>query len=480
MAESKEVPNRELLGLSATDAVAKLRMGDVTAERYATALLERCQEGRALNAFITLPKERVLEAARVADHFRTSGGKLGPLHGLPIPVKDSVNTKDMPATGGTAALRNFQPKQDAPIVGTLLAAGAIILGKTNLHELSFGWTSNKLAFGAVHNPYDLQCIPGGSSGGTAVAVAARMAPLGIAEDTEGSIRVPAAMCAITGFRPTTGRYVSTGVVPITPLFDQVGPHARTVRDLALFDSVVTGDWGSLPRTELKGIKLGVSRDYWFSDLDSEVERVTHEALRKLQAAGAELVEVEVPGLARLIDLTTLPIQNHDVRPALKRYLEEYQAGTTVERLIAQASPEIQQDFRDLLPGGKFFVDERAYKAACDVHLPKLKETYKQYFVRTGVAAIVFPATMIPPALIGEDVEVTIGSKKIAFETAVARNIAPGSTAGLPGLVLPAGMTHRGLPVALEFDGSAGGDRSLLALGLSAEQVLGKIPAPGLW
>jgi indoleacetamide hydrolase len=422
--------------------------------------------------------ERVLEAARAADRFRTSGGKLGPLHGLPIPVKDSVNTKDMPTTGGTPALRNFQPKEDAPIVRALLAAGAIVLGKTNLHELSFGWTSNNLAFGAVHNPYDVRRIPGGSSGGTAAAVAARMAPLGVAEDTEGSIRVPAAMCGIAGFRPTTKRYVSTGVVPITSLFDQVGPHARTVGDLALFDSVATGDWSSLSATGLKGTKLGVSRGYWFSGLDSEVERVAHEALRKLQAAGAELVEAEVPGLAQLIDLTTLPIQNHDARYALKKYLELYEAGVTVDQLIAVASADIQRDFRDLLPGGKFFVGDGAYKVACDVHLPKLKETYREYFARTGVAAIVFPATMIPPTLIGDDVEVTIGRKKVAFETAVARNIAPGSTAGLPGLVLAAGVTLGGLPIALEFDGPAGSDRSLLALGLSVERVLGEIPAPG--
>lgn len=480
MTEPKEASTSELLELSATDAVAKLRKGEVTAERYAAALLERCEQGRALNAFITVPKERVLEAARAADRFRTSGGKLGPLHGLPIPVKDSVNTKDMPTTGGTPALRNFQPREDAPIVRALLAAGAIVLGKTNLHELSFGWTSNNLAFGSVHNPYDVRRIPGGSSGGTAAAVAARMAPLGVAEDTEGSIRVPAAMCGIAGFRPTTTRYLSEGVVPITPLFDQVGPHARTVGDLALFDSVATRDWSSLSATELKGTRLGVARGYWFSDLDSEVERVAHDALRKLQAAGAELVEAEVPGLAPLVDLTTLPIQNHDVRYALKKYLEEYKAGVTVDQLVAEASADIRRDFRDLLPGGKFFVEHAAYKVACNVHLPKLKETYREYFARTGVAAIVFPATMIPPTLIGEDVEVTIGVKKIAFETAVARNIAPGSTAGLPGLVLPAGVTIGGLPIALEFDGRAGSDRSLLALGLSAERVLGAIPAPGFW
>jgi len=477
MAERKEPSTNELVELSAVDVVAKLRNGEVTAERYATALLERCQQGKALNAFITLPQQRVLEAARAADRLRSSGAKLGALHGLPIPVKDSVNTKEMPTTGGTPALRNFRPKEDAPVVRSLLAAGAIVLGKTNLHELSFGWTSNNLAFGAVHNPYDVQRIPGGSSGGTAVAVATRMAPLGVAEDTEGSIRVPAAMCGIAGFRPTTGRYLSTGIVPISPLFDQVGPHARTVRDLALFDSVVTGDWSPLPSTELKGTKLGVGRNYWFRGLDSEVERVTNEALKKLEAAGAEIVEADVPELARLVELTTIPAQNHDVRFALPKYLEQYGAGITFDQLISQASGDIRQDFRDLLPGGKLFVTEAEYQVVRDQHLPKLKEVYRQYFARTGVAAVVFPATMIPPPLIGEDIEVSIGGKKVAFETAAARNIAPGSTAGLPGLVLAAGMTRGGLPVALEFDGQAGSDRSLLALGLSVERVLGAIPAP---
>jgi indoleacetamide hydrolase len=479
MTEQKETSNSELLKISAVDVVAKLRNGDVTAERFASALLERCQQGKALNAFITLPQEQVLEAARAADRLRSSGAKLGALHGLPIPVKDSVNTKDMPTTGGTPALRNFRPKEDAPVVRALLAAGAIVLGKTNLHELSFGWTSNNLAFGAVHNPYDAKRIPGGSSGGTAVAVATRMAPLGIAEDTEGSIRVPAAMCGIAGFRPTTGRYISTGVVPISPLFDQVGPHARTVGDLALFDSVVTGDWNPLSATELKGTRLGVGRSYWFHGLDSEVERVTNEALKKLEAAGMEIVEADVPELARLVELTTIPVQNHDVRFALPEYLEQYGAGITFDQLISHASADIRHDFCDLLPGGKLFVTEAEYQAVRDQHLPKLKEVYRQYFARTGVAAIVFPATMIPPPLIGEDVEISIGSKKVAFETAVARNIAPGSTAGLPGLVLAAGMTRDGLPVALEFDGQAGSDRSLLALGLSLEHVLGAVPAPAL-
>jgi len=474
------VNSAELLELSAGDAVATLARGDITAEQYASALLAQCERGKPLNAFITLEKEEVLEAARAADRLRSSGAKLGPLHGLPIPVKDSVNTKDYPTTGGTPALRGFLPKEDAPIVRTLLDAGAIVLGKTNLHELSFGWTSNNLAFGPVHNPYDPKRIPGGSSGGTAVAVATRMAPLGIAEDTEGSIRVPAAMCGIAGFRPTTARYPSTGVVPISALFDQVGPHARSVGDLVLFDSVVTGDWSPVRPTQLKGAKIGVARGYWFSGLDAEVERIANEALRKLQDAGVELVEAEVPELPRLIELTTVPIQSHDVLYTLKKYLKDFGAGVTFEEVVARASADVKRDFeRYVLPGGKFFITEAVYQAARDVHLPKLKKNFADYFARTGVAAIVFPATMVPPPLIGQDEEVMIGGKKVPFETAVARNIAPGSTASLPGLVLPAGLTSGGLPIALEFDGPTGSDRALLALGASAEQLLGHVAGPKL-
>lgn len=467
-----------MLELPAADAVAALQRGDFTAEQYASALLAQCDRGKRLNAFITLEPDRVLEAARAADQRRKSGAKLGPLHGLPIPVKDSVNTKDYPTTAGTPALRNFHPKEDAPVVGKLRDAGAIVLGKTNLHELSFGWTSNNLAYGAVHNPYDLSRIPGGSSGGTGAAIAARMAPLGIAEDTEGSNRVPAAMCGIAGFRPTTGRYPTIGTAPISALFDQVGPHARSVADLALFDSVVAGDASPLSAPSLKGVKLGVGRGYWFADLDPEVERIASDALRKLRDAGVELVEADVPDLARFVSLITNQVQNHDTRYTLPKYLADYGTGVTFDELVAQISPDVKGDFvHDVLPGGPGFVTDAAYKTIVDVHLPKLRQTYKDYFAKTGVAAIIFPATMVPPPKIGDTSDRMIGSKKVTFEQAVARNIAPGSTAGLPGLVLPAGMTSGGLPVAVELDGPSGTDRALLALGLSIERVLGHLPAP---
>ncbi len=470
----------QLLKLSAGEAVACMSRGEITVERYAGALLERCESLRALNAFITLEPARVLEAARDCDRQRLAGAQCGALFGLPMPVKDSVNTRDYPTTAGTPALRHFRPAEDAPVVQALRNAGALVLGKTNLHELSYGWTSDNRAFSAVHNPYDPQRIPGGSSGGTAVAIAAHMAPLGVAEDTEGSIRVPAALCGICGFRPTTGRYSTRGCAPISPLFDQVGPHARAVSDLALFDSVVTNDWQALAATPLSGVRLGVVRDYWFSGLDPQVERVTELAMRRLKAAGAQIIETTMPGLQSLIDLSTDAVQNHDARTALAEYLKEYGVGLTFDEVVAQASADIQETFRSLvLPGAPHFVSEASYAAARDIHLPALRRLYQDYFARTGVAAILFPATMIAAPLIGEAATVSIQEHPVRFEVAIARNIAPGSTAGIPGLVLPAGLTSAGLPVGMEFDAPAAADRALLALGISLEAALGPIPPPNI-
>jgi mandelamide amidase len=475
---AEDEPRSHLAELTAVEAVARMSRGELSCERYTAALLERCRAAHALNAFITLEPDRVIESARQRDRERKSGQALGPLFGLPIPVKDSVNTRDYPTTGGTPALRSFRPKEDAPLVASLRAAGAIVLGKTNLHELSYGWTSHNLAFGAVHNPYDPARIPGGSSGGTAAAIAARLAPLGIAEDTEGSIRVPAAFCGIVGFRPTTGRYSTRACVPISSLFDQAGPHARSMADIRLFDSVLVPDGRPFEARALRGVRLGIVRDYWYAGLDPEVERITDAALARLENAGVILVETPLPGIEQLVDLTTDQVQNHDVRLALARYLEEYGAGVTLDELIAQASPDIRATFKsDVMPGGANFVSEPVYAAARDRYLPQLRQLYRTYFEKTAVAALVFPATRVAAPRIGEETTLDIRGQAVPFDQAVARNIAPGSTAGIPGLVLPAGLTAAGLPVALEFDGPEHGDRALIELGASLEKALGTIPPP---
>ena len=467
-----------LIDLSASEAVEAMRVGNLAAEEYARALLARCEQAESLNAFRTLDPDKVLEAARAADQWRKSGATLGPLHGLPIPVKDSVNTRDYPTSGGTRALEHFVPADDAELVKRLKAAGAIVMGKTNVHELSFGWTSNNYAFGAVRNPYDPTRIPGGSSGGTAAAIAARMAPLGIAEDTQGSIRVPAALCGVYGFRPTQNRYPNQGVIPITPIFDQVGPHTRSVADLALFDQVMTGETRVSAAASLAGLRLGIDRDYYFGTMDNEVARITEVALDKLRDAGVVLIEAPVPGLKQLIERTTATVQLYHARPMLTRYLEEFDTGLSFDDLMARVSEDIAASFAQwVLPGGAGTPSEEDFIAARDVYLPELRQTMQDYFEGNAIEAMIFPATQVPATPIGEDMEVTMNGQTVPFEPVISRNISPGSTSGIPGLVVPADLTAGGLPVSLELDGPAGSDRRMLEIGLAVEALLGHLPPP---
>jgi mandelamide amidase len=225
------------------------------------------------------------------------------------------------------------------------------------------------------------------------------------------------------------------------------------------------------------LRLAVGRRYWFEELDPEVERLTEAAFGRLRAAGIEIVEAEVPDVAELVGLVTAQVQQHDVRIDLPRYLERYGAKVGFDAVVAAASADIRETFaRDVLPGGSGFVSEDVYRAAVDVHLPRLQANYRRYFAETGASAVVFPPSRVAAPPIGAS-DVEIGGKRVSVDEAVARNISAGSTAGLPGLVLPIGLTAGGLPVALEFDGPAGSDRALLALGLALERVLGKIPGP---
>jgi Asp-tRNA(Asn)/Glu-tRNA(Gln) amidotransferase A subunit family amidase len=467
----------EMTTLSAGDAVAAMRSGRFTALAYTEALLARCAAQANLNAFITLDPVAVRAGARAADARRAAGEALGPLHGLPVPVKDSVNTADLPTTAGTAALRNFYPAADAPVVARLRAAGAIVLGKTNLHELSFGWTSNNLTYGPVRNPWDRGRIPGGSSGGTAAAVAAGMAPLGVAEDTQGSIRVPAALCGVAGFRPTTGRYPNDGCAPISGLFDQIGPIAREVADLALFDAVMTGDERPIAAVGLDGLRLGVAREYFFEGLDPGVAALVDGVLQRLAGAGVVIVEIDIPGLHSLIDAITLPVQLHDVVPSLTAWLAASGSSIGFDEMFAAVSPDVAAIFeRFCSPTSPNAIPDNDYAIARDVHLPALRTLLARWFTDNHLDAMLFPATMTMATPVGIDQTVGIGGADVAFPKAMGRNIAPGSTAGLPGLVLPAGLAG-GLPVAIELDGPAGSDRKLIGIGLAIEAMLGRLRPP---
>lgn len=460
-----------MIALSACEAVSAMRAGTISATAYSEALLARCDEGADLNAFITLESDAVLRAAHAADLRRAAGDVLGPLHGLPIPIKDSINTADLPTTAGTAALRDFRPVSDAPVVARLREAGAIVLGKTNLHELSLGWTSSNRAYGPVRNPWDRTRIPGGSSGGTAAAVAFGMAPLGVAEDTQGSIRVPAALCGIAGFRPTTGRYPNDGCAPITPVFDQIGPQARDVGDLALFDCVMTDDFSKLSVPTPCELRIGVAPEYYFADLDPAVDIIVSVALERLADAGVTIVTADLPGLPALIDAITMPVQLHDVVPSLKKWLVQSGSAIEFDEMLAQVSPDVKTVLEAYaLADAPLATSDEAYADAISKKLPKLRALLADWFAKHSVDAMLLPTTMVPATPIGLSEILVVGNKEVSFRTAVGRNISPASTAGLPGVVIAAGSIS-GLPVGIELDGPPGTDRRLLGIAMALNGVL---------
>jgi Asp-tRNA(Asn)/Glu-tRNA(Gln) amidotransferase A subunit family amidase len=455
----------DLAELSATAAVAAMRAGDVTAEEYAQALLARVERFANLNAFRVIDREMVLASARAADKTRAAGGPLGLLHGLPIPVKDSVNTAALPTSNGTRLLEHFRPRQDAAVLAPLLAEGAYVMGKTNLHELSMGYTSTNPHFGAVRNPYNQEHVPGGSSGGSGAAVAARMAPLAIAEDTGGSIRNPAARCGITGLRPTYGRYPNAGIMPLTDdKFDQVGAVARRVEDLLLFDTVLTRDSSPAQTRALRGARLGVLNQL-VTDLHPDVERITQSALERLEEAGAVLVRLDLPQVAQASQLSVIVV--FEVARVVTQFLQREGANVTVEQMLEVAGEDLK---------GVPQFPEAAYAAAIQAR-PALQQVIRDRFAEHDLAALVYPASFEPAPRIGDTAEVTMGGVRVPRVAAEMRSTSLAPFCSLPGLVLPAGLSASGLPIGIEFDGLPGSDRELLAFGLALEQALGPIPAP---
>jgi indoleacetamide hydrolase len=476
------------LKLDATQAVAAIRDGRMTAEAYVSTLIARAKALSDLNALIVLDEAGALTAARAVDAARTAGTALGPLAGLPIVVKDNINTKGLPTTGGTAALRNVQPAANAPTLQKLIDAGAIVLGKSNLHELAFGITSTNLTSfaGAVKNPYDKTRIPGGSSGGTAAAIAARIVPAGLGTDTGGSTRVPAALCGIAGLRPSVGnggaqrRYTNTNaVVPISHTRDTVGPMARSVADIALLDSVVTGR-AIASAIGLRGLRIGTPASFW-AGLEGAVATVMTAARNKLAAAGVVFVDVDTTGLAALNSLVSFQIALHEPIADIPAYLAATGvSGITVADIAAQvASPDVKGAF------GAILADAfgAAYPDAINVQRPKMQALYASYFADNALDAMMFPTTILAAAPIdavngSSTVSIDGGPPADTFGTFI-RNTDPGSNAGIPGLSIPAGLTTSGLPVGLEIDGPLGSDDRLIGIGLSIETALGAVPAPAL-
>ncbi len=462
--------------LTVVEAASSIRRGELTASAYVEVALDRSKGAAALNAFIHQDAASVRIAAAKADEDRKAGRPLGPLHGVPLALKDNLDTAEFPTTGGTPGLKGNRPKRNAPIVQSLLNAGAIVLGKANMHELAYGVTNNNAAFGPARNPSHPSRIPGGSSGGSAVAVSARLAPGAIGSDTGGSVRIPAALCGIVGFRPTTGRWSQAGIVPISHTRDTAGPLARSVADCALIDAIVTSGPTALAPAKLKGLRLGVPRGHFWENLDAELGRILEGALKRLRDAGAELIEGDVADVGQLDGAAGFPIALYETVTDLNAYLREHDIGLDYAGLVALvASPDVKTILSSLTGAGA--IPEAAYREGLAIHRPALQESFRRCFRDHDVAAILFPTTPMPAARIGEDETTMVNGAAVPTFQTYIRNTSPGSVAGIPGLTLPAGMTLAGLPVGLELDGPANSDHNLLSLGLAIEPLLPKPPAP---
>jgi Asp-tRNA(Asn)/Glu-tRNA(Gln) amidotransferase A subunit family amidase len=435
----------DLTELSVVDAAELIRDRKVTSAELTAAYLARAEANGDLNAFITLDRAGAMAAAQRADAELAAGRVKGALHGVPLVVKDNTHVAGLPNSAATPALRAFVPRENAPTVQKLVDAGAIILGKTNMHELAFGISGYNEAFFTAQpigtrNPYDRARIAGGSSSGTGAAVGGRLAPGGLGSDTGGSVRIPAALTGGAGLRPTILRYSQEGVTPIAHSRDTVGPMAQTVADVALIDSVITG--AGLPSpASLNGVKLGVYRDYFFKDLDPDTTAVVNAALEKLKQAGVAIVEVDMPDLQKLNDAVGFPVALYEAHDDLKAYLERYRTGVSVEQLAAQiASKDVKGTYDGLViprklpaPNNAVVDAEPAYTAAMAQARPALVQHFADTFARYGIDALVAPTT---PA-----VAVAQGPGASSLETFLLfiRNTDPGSNAGIPGLTIPAGL-----------------------------------------
>lgn len=428
-----------------------------------TRALAAAKANADLNAFITLDETGI--------GAPTGSGRLD---GMALAVKDNIHVAGMPSTAGTPALAGFVPTADAPVVARLRAEGAHILGKTNMHELALGITTDNPHYSAACNPHDRSRSPGGSSGGSAAAVAADIVPAALGGDTAASIRLPAALCGIIGFRPGPGRYPSEGVAPLSSTRDVVGPMAKTMAEVALLDSVMGARAEVSSPADLSALRLGVPRDPFYADLAPEVAASVEAALARLSEAGVTLVDADLPDLLPMAGEIGQALVAYECHHDLEAYLDRYDTGVSFAGLVSQiASPDVRPIYEGMAAGG--LISEPDYRMALAQGRRALIERYANHFKEHRIHALAFPTCAATAPLIdGARDTVRHNGREVSKLELYMRNTDPGSVAGMPGISLPVGSSVDGLPVGLELDATPGEDDALLAIALALETVLREV------
>ena len=443
-----------------------LRRKQISPVELTEFFLERIQRLQpALNAFLTVTANLARKQARQAEKDILRGKYRGPLHGIPLSLKDLFYTAGIRTTAGSKILRNFVPGENAVVVDRLFEAGAVLLGKTNLHEFAYGVTNNNPHYGPVHNPWDLKRVPGGSSGGSAAAVSAALGIASLGTDTGGSIRIPSAACGVVGLKPTRGLVSLHGVIPLAFSLDHVGPICRCVEDAALMLEVIgspagrsSTNWPQMGRLfsrplrqGVKGIRVGIPKQYFFDRLDKNVRGYVLTACAILYQLGAELREVEFRGVkdaAPLVGVITvgealsyhwkwLQSRAKDYGADVRERMEANRTQRTVEYLQAQEK-------------------RRLYTGA-----------FLKVFESVDVVAA--PTLPVLPPFIGQK-EIAWGRTKEDVRAALLRMTRPGNLTGLPAISLPCGSTADNLPVGLQLIGRHFDEAVLLRVAYAFERA----------
>ena len=435
------------------------RLSPVELAETALAAIERTRP--TLNTFITVDGERAIETARRAEEEIARGRFKGPLHGIPVAHKDLIATKGLRTTAGSRILGDWLPTRDAPVARALAEAGAVCLGKTNTHEFAFGTTNDNPHYGATGNPWNPALTTGGSSGGSAAAVAAGILPLATGTDTAGSIRIPSALCGVVGLKPTYGLVSTRGIVPLGPTFDTAGPIARTVDDAALGLRMLTGLTLEFEeRVSLRGVRIGVPEHYVFAKVEPEVEAGVREALAVLARLGAEVRPIRIPALESCVEIGIAI-----VRPEALAFHSKWfparagEYGVDVARSLEAAQRISGAEYILALERRRKF--SRALRRA-------LREV---------------------DLLAGPTVPMAAFENRLAFEPvapggdlprfALTRFTYPYNLARLPAISVPCARTKAGLPIGLQL--AAGPYQEVLLLSVAAcyEDARGEWPMPAI-
>jgi aspartyl-tRNA(Asn)/glutamyl-tRNA(Gln) amidotransferase subunit A len=474
----------EITDLSLEELAKSLKNKQFSAVEAGRAFISKINRAKKLNAFITFDEDRLLKSADQADK-NIKGGAASLLNGAPIGIKDIILTKGMRTTAGSKILENFVPPYDATVIKKIAAAGGLVLGKTNQDEFAMGSSNENSYYGPVLNPWDTSRVPGGSSGGSAVAVAASLAPAALGTDTGGSIRQPAALCGIVGLRPTYGRVSRYGVVAFASSLDQVGVFARNVKDCALMAQIISGhdaldstsaalavpDFTALASKPIKGLKVGIPAEYFIKGVNKEVEDAVRAAIKKIQELGAEIVEISLPhteyAVAVYYVIAPAEASSNLARYDGVRYGYRAKGVKDLSELYRNSRSEGfgKEVKRRILIGN--YVLSSGYYDAFYLKAQKVRSLVaKDFFTvfKDQCDVIACPTTPTTAFKIGEKTDDPLQMYLNDIFTI------PVNLAGLPGLSVPCGFDSGGLPIGLQLIGNLWEEEKLLRTAYAYEQA----------